>query len=744
MTGRIPPDQAALQHEIARLHSFPELNPNPILELSLHGKIVYANPAACELFPDLEVRHQHHPYLAGWDDLVAQVNTSPEMSSRREVSVGVRVYLQSICFVKEFQLYHIYGLDITDQKLVEEELNLSNDDLNEQRAFLQAILLQLPLAVGVFDANTGQQILSDPVRDEILGIPQVQVGGFGDFANIPYFHLDGTPYTQEELPLVRTFRSGGPVYDEKMRIKRGDGTDGVITVNSAPVYLNGEMIAGVNLISDITDRERAERALQESEERYRTLVETSPSAIVVHREGRFLFANQAALDLYGATNFEQLSAYTILGLVPDSNMEKTCVLINQIEAGNRVAMIESQVLRLDGKVVDVEVTGSPVDYQGIKAVQTVLRDVTQRKKAENEARASEEKYRQLIETSNEGVWVADAQQRTTFVNRQMAEMLGYTPEEMMGKRSIEFMDAESQAKYPELIARRRRGVKDASEHKFVRKDGTILWVISNAVPILDEQGQFAGSFGMLTDITVLKNRQQELDRVNRTLRAISGSNQAMMRAQGEREFIQEVCRIVVEDCGHAMVWVGFAEHDPGKTIRPVVSAGFDEGYLQQLNLTWADTERGRGPGGTAIRTGQISICRNMLSDPNFGPWRAEALKRGYASSIVLPLSSDGKVFGELTIYSRDPDPYTKDEVDLLSELANDLAYGITMLRLRAAEGKSQAALKASEEKYRSLFNGMTEGFALHEIVLDRDGQPCDYRFLEINPAFEHLTGLTAW
>jgi len=184
----------------------------------------------------------------------------------------------------------------------------------------------------------------------------------------------------------------------------------------------------------------------------------------------------------------------------------------------------------------------------------------------------------------------------------------------------------------------------------------------------------------LQDITDRRSKEEELRKLNRTLRALSSADRAMMRATDEAQYLAQVCRIVVESCGHAMVWIGYAEEDEGKTVRSVASAGFDEGYLKALNLTWADTERGHGPTGRAIRTGKPWLCRNMLTDPSFTPWREQALKRGYASSIALPLLDGGKAFGALMIYSRQPDPFSEDEVQLLVRLADGLAYGIVSLR----------------------------------------------------------------
>ena len=187
----------------------------------------------------------------------------------------------------------------------------------------------------------------------------------------------------------------------------------------------------------------------------------------------------------------------------------------------------------------------------------------------------------------------------------------------------------------------------------------------------------------------MASRTKELGRLNRTLKALSNSNQALIRSKDESQFLGEVCQIIVRDCGHALVWIGYAEGDEAKTVRPVAHAGFEEGYLETLNITWADTERGRGPTGTAIRTGKPCHCKDMQTDPRFGPWREQALKLGYGSSLVLPLMTGGRAFGAITIYSRQAGAFAEDEVELLGDLADDLAYGIGALRLRAEHARAE-------------------------------------------------------
>jgi PAS domain S-box-containing protein len=206
----------------------------------------------------------------------------------------------------------------------------------------------------------------------------------------------------------------------------------------------------------------------------------------------------------------------------------------------------------------------------------------------------------------------------------------------------------------------------------------------------------------------LSRTMAERETLTRTLRALSNSSHALMRFEEEKAYLDEVCRIIARDCGYAMVWIGYAENDEAKTIRPVAHAGFEDGYLETLNLTWADAERGRGPTGTAIRTGKPSMCINMLTDPRFAPWRDQALKRGYASSLVLPLMIGGTAFAALTIYSKHPHPFSKDEVKLLTELADDLTQGITTLRLRRQNRQAQQALQESEERFRQLADAMPQ------------------------------------
>ncbi|MBI4573181.1 MAG: MEDS domain-containing protein [candidate division NC10 bacterium] len=227
-----------------------------------------------------------------------------------------------------------------------------------------------------------------------------------------------------------------------------------------------------------------------------------------------------------------------------------------------------------------------------------------------------------------------------------------------------------------------------------------------------------------------KRAERALRTVNRGLRVLSECNQRLVRATTEAELLDDVCRILVETGGYRLAWVGFAEEDEGKAVRPVARRGFDDGYLDTAKITWADTDRGRGPTGTAIRTGRSAIARNILTDPQFAPWRADAAKRGYASAIALPLPDAERTLGALSVYAAAIDAFDTVEVGLLTELANDLAYGILALRTRAAREQAEARLRLQGAALQAAANAI--------LITDRAG-----RIAWVNPAFSHLTGYLA-
>jgi PAS domain S-box-containing protein len=312
-------------------------------------------------------------------------------------------------------------------------------------------------------------------------------------------------------------------------------------------------------------------------------------------------------------------------------------------------------------------------------------------------RKSESKYRQLIDTASEGLWMLGPDLITTLVNAHMAEMIGYSAEELIGRPFTDFMFEEDVPDHLARMEKRRQGISEHYERRIRHKDGKTVWALLSATVIFDEKHRLQGTFAMFTDITERKKVENALHRLNRELHAISNCNQTLLRAEDEQTLLNDICRIICDDASYCLAWVGYAEHDDAKTVRAVAWGGFDDGYAANAKLSWADdTDRGRGPGGAAIRSGEIVYIQDFTTDPHMSPWKENALQRGYRSAIALPLKDENEnVFGVLLIYSTEINSFTPDEIRLLKELANDLAFGITTLRTRAER-------KQAEEEIRTL------------------------------------------
>ncbi len=129
------------------------------------------------------------------------------------------------------------------------------------------------------------------------------------------------------------------------------------------------------------------------------------------------------------------------------------------------------------------------------------------------------------------------------------------------------------------------------------------------------------------------------------------------------------------------------------------------GYVESLKLSWHDDVSGNSPIGIAVRSGQTQICQDIASDPTFAPWREQALRYGYRASIAMPLRDNGTVFGVMTLYAATAHAFTEDEVALLSEMGEDLSFGILSLRMR---GERDRALAEQQQYLDRLQDGLRD------------------------------------
>jgi PAS domain S-box-containing protein len=303
-----------------------------------------------------------------------------------------------------------------------------------------------------------------------------------------------------------------------------------------------------------------------------------------------------------------------------------------------------------------------------------------------------EDYRQFFEVAFDAVMVVDSGTGEILdANPAALAMYGCRREELLGMRDV---DLEAGPDESGWTARQGRMLVPYALHR--KHDGSIF-----PVEITARHFTWRGRSVHLTaarDASSRRDADSLVRRTTRALLAMSRSNQALVRAVRENELLDQICQIMVHTAGYRMAWVGFAEHDAERIVRPVSHAGLDDGYLESVRITWDDTEHGRGPTGTAVRTGKPCVVRDAGADPLYSPWRAEGLRRGYASVAALPLLSQETVLGSINLYASEPDAFDEQEVALLADLADNLAYGITSLRTRRAREAAEKALQASHEE----------------------------------------------
>ena len=692
----ILPLERALRESEDRYRSLVDLSPDGIL-VHAGGHYVFANPAAARFFgarspeeivgkPVMELVHpDDREFAIRRMDMEYAGAVTPPLPSRFVRMDGSPFEVEVIGTKVDFggsRAIQLVLRDMSERKQAEEVVKESEERLSYALKMSRTGAWDLDLS-----DHTAHRSLE---HDRIFGyeslLPEWTYEMFLDHV-VP----EDRAMVDEKFQAAMATRGD---WSFECRILRADGLVRWVWAagRHRPDGAGGWRMAGV--VQDITEGKQAEEALRKSEERLRVAMKNAlVSAYEVDREQRYVWFHNP----HPGVGTEDLTGRSAADIFSSPEVEKAIALRRRVmETGESVR--QELTVPIYGETRDYDYTMEPVRNKNgeITGVLVAALDITERKRAEAALRQNEATFRAILDAATESIWLFSADGVVLAGNALAIDRIGKPADEVVGKRFAEILP-------PELAKARQERLEQVLESGRLiefedeRAGRTFL---HSFCPVSDDIGYVYGVASFSRDITERKRAEEALSKLNRTLKALSDGNQALVRSTDEASYVEEVCRIIVEDCGHAMVWIGYAENDERKTVRPVASAGFEQGYLESLRITWADSERGRGPTGTAIRTGKTCICRDMLTDPDFSPWREEAVKRGYGSSVTVPLIADGKAFGAVMIYSRQRDGFTEDEVGLLRELADDLALGITTLRLRAVH--------AAAEKDRERFIGQLQ------------------------------------
>lgn len=315
----------------------------------------------------------------------------------------------------------------------------------------------------------------------------------------------------------------------------------------------------------------------------------------------------------------------------------------------------------------------------------------------------------LMQQANDIILLLDENWRIVEANQRAIEAYGYTIEELRSLPPGGLRPADELERHPDHMEQFLSAEGARFETVQVRKGGMRMPVeVSGRVVELDGRRHV---LALYRDLTERKAHEAERERLTRLYATLSQINQAIVHVTDQDSLLREICRVLIEFGQFRMAWIGRA--DPvTHLINPVASHGDVTGYLERIQVRCDDTPEGNGPTGRAFRENATQVCADMATDPKFVPWREAAALAGFRAAIALPIRLEGAVFAVLTVYADEPGFFGPKEIELLEEAAMDVGFGLANLRRDEQRVQIEAELRASELRFRSIFDHAPVGISL--------------------------------
>ncbi|OPY66014.1 MAG: Blue-light-activated protein [Syntrophorhabdaceae bacterium PtaU1.Bin034] len=540
------------------------------------ARILSANPAACRLFDFTEANlplardttvDTNDPNLSGFLEERKQKGKSfAELMHRRLNGSMFSGEVSSVIYRdREGQTRAVNVIrDTTERRQAEAALRKAHDELEarvQERtqdllAANQALRASEDLYRTIFDTTGSATIIIEDdmtislVNDEFERLLKYRKAEIEGRMKVGELVVPEDLQKIEEYHRMRRINPHDAPRNYTAHCVRADGE--VREVHVAANIISGTR-RSVASITDITEQRTAEELLRESEERYRIAIEHSNDGVSLIRGGKHVFVNQKLLHMFGHERDEDLLDKTILITVHPDDRERVSTINAARQDGAEVpARYEFRGVKKDGTSVDVEVSATRVSYRGEPFALAYLRDITERKQAENarrkiesELRESEKRFRDLAELLPEVVFEADLTGRMTYLNQQALETFGDSREDFeRGVNVVEKVAPEDRDRARANIERIVRGEKSmGNEYSGVKKDGTLFPILVHATPVSDA-GRVLGIRGIVVDMSERRRVEQQVTRLATAVEGLA-EGVAMMSPEGVIEYANpSACRLI--------------------------------------------------------------------------------------------------------------------------------------------------------------------------------------------------------
>ncbi len=428
---------------------------------------------------------------------------------------------------------------------------------------------------------------------------------------------------------------------------------------------------------------------------------------------RFLEVNQQAVAAYGWTKEELLRLS--IGDLRAPEVRSTLAADLELAEAPEGAIYETVHCRKDGTPFPVEISVRRVEIEGERHVLSIIRDISERKRAEAKLKDSEEKFSKAFQANPSGIALTElASGRFIEVNESYCRIMGYSPREVIGQTSVELGiwgsgEDRSQMFKPLFDVGSLRNF----ELKTRTRDGEAKTILVSA-ELIELNGRRC-VLSLIEDITERRAQQDRIEQLGRMYRVLGQINEVIFRSGEKIGLLNLACQTLVESGRFTLAWVRW--HNPAtRTLEPLAQAG-NSGYA--IVVKSDGQPEGLGTSGTSFRENRTYVCNDFFADPSTAPWREAAQANGIRSSISIPIRQAGAPVAVLAVYAEKPGFFGIEETALLEKAAANLSFALDTLAEVERRQASDEALRASEERYRLIADNTSDVIWLYDLLADQ-------------------------